>query len=78
VVLDEPNSSLDQAGDEALLQALRHLKARGAVVVLMTHRTSVLAVCDKLLLLADGTQRMFGPRDEVLGALLKARAGEAA
>jgi ATP-binding cassette subfamily C exporter for protease/lipase len=73
VVLDEPNSSLDEAGDAALAQALQGLKARGATVVVMTHRASVLSAADKILLLADGAQQAFGPRDEVLAALNKAR-----
>ena len=72
VVLDEPNSSLDDAGDEALASAIRALKARGTTFVLMTHRTSVLAVSDKMLILSDGTQQAFGPRDDVLAALNKA------
>jgi ATP-binding cassette subfamily C exporter for protease/lipase len=74
VVLDEPNSSLDEAGDSALSAALQGLKARGATVVVMTHRTSVLSVMDKILLLVDGTQQAFGPRDEVMAALQKAQA----
>lgn len=73
VVLDEPNSSLDDAGDAALASAIRVLKARGTTFVLMTHRTSVLEVSDKLLILADGTQQAFGPRDEVLAALNNAQ-----
>jgi ATP-binding cassette subfamily C exporter for protease/lipase len=72
VVLDEPNSSLDEAGDSALAQALRGLKDRGASVVVMTHRASVLALADKILLLRDGVQQAFGPRDEVLAALQQA------
>jgi ATP-binding cassette subfamily C exporter for protease/lipase len=71
VVLDEPNSSLDEAGDAALMQALLGLKARGATVVVMTHRTSLLAVTDKVLWLAEGGQQAFGPRDQVLEALRK-------
>ncbi|MFM7850073.1 MAG: type I secretion system permease/ATPase [Rubrivivax sp.] len=74
VVLDEPNSSLDEAGDAALNRALQGLKARGATVVVMTHRTSVLGAMDKVLLLVDGAQQAFGPRDEVLAALQKAQA----
>jgi ATP-binding cassette subfamily C exporter for protease/lipase len=73
IVLDEPNSSLDEAGDAALAAALRGLKARGATVVVMTHRTSVLGAVDKVLLLVDGAQQAFGPRDEVLAALQKAQ-----
>lgn len=72
VVLDEPNSSLDEAGDLALAQAIAQLKARGTTFVVMTHRTSVLGVADKLLVLRDGLQQAFGPRDEVLAALSKA------
>jgi ATP-binding cassette subfamily C exporter for protease/lipase len=72
VVLDEPNSSLDEAGDAALAAALRDLKARGASVIVMTHRTSVLAIADKILMLRDGMQQAFGPRDDVLAALQQA------
>jgi ATP-binding cassette subfamily C exporter for protease/lipase len=74
IVLDEPNSSLDEAGDAALQKALIGLKARHATVVVITHRTSVLSVTDKLLILRDGAQQAFGPRDEVLAAMQKAQA----
>ena len=72
VVLDEPNSSLDEQGDAALSRALVEAKARGTTFVVMTHRTSVLAVTDKMLLLRDGQQQAFGPRDDVLAALRQA------
>ena len=72
VVLDEPNSSLDEAGDAALAAAIVELKARGTTFVVMTHRTSVLAVADKMMILQDGVMQAFGPRDEVLAALKKA------
>jgi ATP-binding cassette subfamily C exporter for protease/lipase len=72
VVLDEPNSSLDDAGDAALTAAILRLKARGTTFVVMTHRTSVLAVADKMLVLCDGAMQGFGARDEVLAALQKA------
>ncbi len=72
VVLDEPNSSLDEAGDAALVAAIQGLKQRGATVVVMTHRTSVLGVTDKILLLVEGAQQAFGPRDEVMAAIQKA------
>lgn len=72
VVLDEPNSSLDEVGDAALAQAIAGLKLRGTTFVVMTHRTSVLGVADKLLVLRDGAQQAFGPRDEVLAALNQA------
>ena len=72
VVLDEPNSSLDEEGDAALARAIQDAKARGTTFVIMTHRTSVLGVADKMLVLHDGQQQAFGPRDDVLAALQKA------
>jgi ATP-binding cassette subfamily C exporter for protease/lipase len=69
VVLDEPNSSLDEAGDIALANAIASLKQLGTTFVVMTHRTSVLGVADKMLIMRDGAQQAFGPRDEVLAAL---------
>lgn len=72
VVLDEPNSSLDEQGDAALNGAIQAAKARGTTFVIMTHRMSVLAVVDKMLVLRDGIQQAFGPRDDVLAALNKA------
>ena len=69
VVLDEPNSSLDEAGDAALANAIAALKQLGTTFVVMTHRTSVLGVADKMLIMRDGAQQAFGPRDEVLAAL---------
>lgn len=72
VVLDEPNSSLDEEGDVALARAIANLKAQGTTFVVMTHRTSVLAVVDKMLVLREGQMHAFGPRDEVLNALQRA------
>ena len=69
VVLDEPNSSLDEAGDAALANAIATLKQLGTTFVVMTHRTSVLGVADKMLIMREGAQQAFGPRDEVLAAL---------
>ena len=69
LVLDEPNASLDEAGDAALIQTLKTLKARGTTIVVMTHRTGVLAVADRIVLLAEGRQQLFGSTAEVLQAL---------
>src|ERR1035437_4078598 len=74
IVLDEPNSSLDEQGDAALAGAISQLAARGTTFVVMTHRTSVLGVADKILLLREGQAQMFGPRDDVLKALNEAAA----
>ena len=66
LVLDEPNSNLDAVGEASLQQALQSAKARGAVVIVIAHRPSVLAMCDKLLILSNGAQQAFGPREELL------------
>jgi ATP-binding cassette subfamily C exporter for protease/lipase len=78
VVLDEPNSSLDEAGDAALSQAILTMKSRGTTFVVITHRTSVLSVTDRLLLLRDGTQQLYGPTAEVMQKLNPAAAAVAA
>lgn len=70
VILDEPNSNLDEAGDAALIKAIKGMKERGTTVVLVTHRPSILGVVDKLLYLKEGVQHLWGPRDQVLKALI--------
>ena len=72
LVLDEPNAHLDEEGERVLLRVLAALKTRGATVVLMTHRSAMLAVTDQLLILRDGATQAYGPRDEVVRALQKA------
>ena len=69
VVLDEPNSSLDERGEADLLVAVAELKRRGCTVVVITHRRSLLPVVDQMLVLTDGRPRLFGPRDQVLAEL---------
>jgi PrtD family type I secretion system ABC transporter len=70
IVLDEPGANLDHEGEAALHRAVVRAKARGAVVVIVAHRPSALAACDKVLFLANGMQQAFGPRDEVLQTIL--------
>ena len=72
VVLDEPNSSLDEQGDAALASAISQYASCGTTFVVMTHRTSVLGVTNKMLVLRDGQVQLFGPRDDVLMALNEA------
>jgi ATP-binding cassette subfamily C exporter for protease/lipase len=69
IVLDEPNSNLDDVGEAALVRAIQELKRRGTTVILITHRTSIISVVDKLLLLVDGALQLYGPRDQVLLAI---------
>ncbi|MBX3656920.1 MAG: type I secretion system permease/ATPase [Ramlibacter sp.] len=66
VVLDEPNASLDDAGEAALLQAILALKEKGRTIIMIAHRLSVLNVVDNLLVLNDGVVAAFGPRQQVL------------
>lgn len=72
VVLDEPNSNLDDVGEQALVRAVLNLKAQGSTVVVVTHRTNIVSVVDKLMVLRDGTLQLYGPRNDVLTALAKA------
>lgn len=69
IVLDEPNSNLDEHGDKALMLAIHALKKRKASVYIITHRPSILGAVDKLLVLKEGTLQAYGPRDEVLAHL---------
>ncbi|MEM7070066.1 MAG: ATP-binding cassette domain-containing protein, partial [Pseudomonadota bacterium] len=76
VVLDEPNSNLDTAGDEALTGAIHQLRQAGTCVVVMAHRPSAIAAVNKVLMLRDGRQVEFGERDEVLAKVLQPLAGQ--
>jgi len=69
LVLDEPNSSLDEVGEQALVKTLLALKAQGTTILVITHRTSVLEAVDLMLLMVDGQVKAYGLRDEVLAAL---------
>ncbi|HPG88068.1 MAG TPA: type I secretion system permease/ATPase [Hyphomicrobium sp.] len=66
VVLDEPNASLDAAGDNALTEAIVSVRKRGGIAIVIAHRPSALAAVNKVLVMANGQARAFGPKDEVL------------
>jgi ATP-binding cassette subfamily C exporter for protease/lipase len=72
VVLDEPNSNLDDAGEQALATALHDLRQRGKTVVVISHRNSAIAATTRLLVLRDGTAQAFGPTPLVLAELARA------
>lgn len=69
IVLDEPNSNLDDVGEQALLAGIVDLRKRGKTIVVITHRTRILSATTKLLLLHDGMAKLFGPTDQVMAAL---------
>ncbi|MGR3494682.1 type I secretion system permease/ATPase [Citreimonas sp.] len=71
LVLDEPNSNLDNEGSEAVNRAIRGFKAEGKAVLIMAHRPAALRECDLLLMLENGARTAFGPRDEVLQARVR-------
>lgn len=71
LVLDEPNSNLDNDGSVALNAAIRGMKAEGKSVIIMAHRPAAIQECDLLLMLENGVRRAFGPRDEVLKAIVR-------
>jgi ATP-binding cassette subfamily C protein EexD len=69
IVLDEPNSNLDEEGERALVGAILAMKENRSTVILITHRPSILNVVDKIAVLAQGTLSMYGNKDEVFKAL---------
>lgn len=73
VVLDEPNSNLDQEGEAALHHAIKQLRERGSIAVIVAHRPSALSSVNKVLALQDGVQTAFGIRDDVLAKLFSNR-----
>ncbi|PVA10720.1 hypothetical protein DC366_07530 [Pelagivirga sediminicola] len=75
LVLDEPNSNLDAAGDQALANAIRHAGENGITVVVITQKPSLLSVVDKIMLLADGNLALFGHRAQVLEQLALRKTG---
>ncbi len=71
IILDEPNSNLDEVGERALAQAIQEIKATGATIFIITHRTNILAQLDRLLVMSTGTIAMYGPRELVMAELNK-------
>lgn len=69
IILDEPNSNLDGEGELALIEAIRQGRARGAIVILIAHRPSIMAVADKMMVIENGTISRFGDREDVMAEL---------
>lgn len=74
VVLDEPSSNLDSEGEAALTEAILNVRRRGGIVVIVTHRPKSLEGVDHVLVIAEGTAKAFGERDEVLNRVLRGSA----
>jgi ATP-binding cassette subfamily C protein len=70
VILDEPNSNLDNEGSMALNAAIKTLKAEGRAVLVMAHRPAAIQECDTVLMIEGGLKKAFGPKDEVLGKVV--------
>ncbi len=71
VVLDEPNSNLDNEGEDALTRAILGIRARSGIAVVIAHRPSALAGVDYILVMQQGRAQAFGPKDEVLAKVLR-------
>ena len=71
ILLDEPNSNLDEVGERALAAAIQELKLTGATIFVITHRTTILSQLDRLLVMSAGGVSMYGPRDQVMEELNK-------
>lgn len=71
MLLDEPNSNLDEVGERALASAIQQLKKTGTTIFVITHRTTILSHLDSLLVMSEGGVSMYGPRDQVMEELNK-------
>ncbi len=74
IVLDEPNSNLDEVGERALGVALQKMKETGATVFIISHRPNVLSRLDRIMVLNSGAMTMYGPRDQVIAELAQQQA----
>ena len=72
LILDEPNSALDADGEAALNKAILAAKARGAAILIVAHRTGILNIADRLLVLRDGQVERVGPRAEIIAQMAAA------
>ncbi|SQG00503.1 type I secretion system ATPase [Paucimonas lemoignei] len=71
ILLDEPNSNLDEVGERALASAIHELKQTGSTIFVITHRTTILSQLDRILVMNAGGVSMYGPRDQVMEELNK-------
>ncbi len=76
VILDEPNANLDEEGEAALVRAFAALKSDGVTVIVVSHKPTLLAGMDKILMLKNGQTALFGPRDAVFAKLMEAQSSQ--
>ncbi len=76
LIFDEPNASLDSNGEAALIGAIARFRERGATIIVAAHREAVLAGANKLLVMAAGQTRLFGPAADVIRELNKQAAAQ--
>lgn len=69
IVLDEPNSNLDEQGEMALMRALMILKKMNKTVFIISHKVNILSIVDKIMLIDKGSIQLFGPKDEIMEVL---------
>jgi len=74
LVLDEPNSNLDDAGEYALMMALKALKDKGTTIIFITHKKNLLTLADKLIVIKDGIVMQYDERNKVLASLAQHKA----
>jgi len=75
IVLDEPNASLDSYGEAALAAAIEFAKEKKITVIIISHRTPILSLATKILMVKDGMVAAFGPKEQVMEQMKKAAAG---
>jgi PrtD family type I secretion system ABC transporter len=66
VIMDEPNAFLDAEGEQALNMAIRHIRSRGGIAVIVAHRPAILAEVDMVAVIQNGRMTAFGPKDEIV------------
>jgi len=72
IVLDEPNSNLDEEGETALTRALMLLKKMNKTILVISHKMNILSISDKIMLVGGGGIQLFGPREEIMEILKRA------
>jgi ATP-binding cassette subfamily C exporter for protease/lipase len=69
IVLDEPNANLDEVGEKALLQTLKNLKSQGTTLFVISHRSHLIDLSDRLLIMEDGMVQANGPKDDLMATI---------